>query len=144
MLDDLHVLIVIRKGKRHCTQHPLINFVSSYNLSASHRAFIAKLNSIDIPKIVQEALGMRIGGSQCKRRWVTWKILGRLKIFPLGRKSRNKLGIKYKVNGTLERYKARLVVKGYTQTYEIDYQTFTLVAKMNTICFLLSLATNFD
>ena len=53
--------------------------------------------------------------------------------------------IKYKADGTLERYKARLVVKGYTQTYGIDYQeTFALVAKMNTIRIILSLATNFD
>lgn len=30
--------------------------------------------------------------------------------------------IKNKVNGTTDRYKLRLVVKGYTQTYTIDYQ----------------------
>ena len=29
--------------------------------------------------------------------------------------------IKYKVDGFVERYKARLVSKGYTQTYRIDY-----------------------
>ena len=29
--------------------------------------------------------------------------------------------ITYKANGTLERYKARLVVKGYTQTYGADF-----------------------
>jgi Reverse transcriptase (RNA-dependent DNA polymerase) len=51
--------------------------------------------------------------------------------------------LKYNSDGTMERYKARLVAKGYTQTYVVDYQeTFALVAKMNIVRILFSIAVN--
>ena len=51
----------------------------------------------------------------------------------------------YKSYGTIDRYKVRLVAKGYAQTYGIDYQkTFAPVAKMNTVKVILSLAINLD
>jgi Reverse transcriptase (RNA-dependent DNA polymerase) len=51
--------------------------------------------------------------------------------------------IKYNSDGNIKRYKARLMIKGYTQTYGIDYQEiFTPVANMNTIIIFFSLAVN--
>lgn len=51
---------------------------------------------------------------------------------------------RFKADGTLERYKAPLVAT-YTEAYGIDYtETFAIVAKLNTVRILLSIAANLD
>lgn len=49
--------------------------------------------------------------------------------------------IKTHSNGSIERYKACLVVKGFTQKYEIDYEkTFASVARISSVRALLVVA----
>ena len=49
--------------------------------------------------------------------------------------------LKYHPNGSVDKYKASLVAKCYTQTYSIDYfKTFSPVTKMNSIMILFSIA----
>src|SRR4051812_19537416 len=53
--------------------------------------------------------------------------------------------VKHKPDGIVERYKARLVARGFTQTYGIDFSdTFSPMARMSFIRILLSIAINRD
>jgi hypothetical protein len=53
--------------------------------------------------------------------------------------------VKLKPDCSIDRYKAQLVAKGYTQRYRVDYQdTFAPVAKINTIRIFISIAANRD
>ena len=49
--------------------------------------------------------------------------------------------IKTKSDGSIERYKARLIAKEYAQEYGIDYEeTFTLVTRITSVRSLLTIA----
>ena len=51
--------------------------------------------------------------------------------------------LKHRSDGLLDRYKARFMIKGYTQTYGINYfETFSTVARMNSIKILFSVDVN--
>ena len=120
--------------------YPLANYVSSHRLSKPFQEFLFAIDSINLPKTVDDAL------SSSSWRWVmeeelqalaqnhTWDLVP----LPQGKhvvRSRWVYAVKEHSNGLLERYKARVVAKGCTQKYGLDYQeTLAPEAKMNTVC----------
>ena len=51
--------------------------------------------------------------------------------------------IKTQADGSVERYKAWLVAKGFTQEYGIDYEeTFAPVARLTLVCSLIAVAAS--
>ena len=117
--NDYDVPIAIRKGTRTCTKHPLHLFMSYQNLSHNHKAFLTSLNTVPIPKTLSEALENENWKNPMK---VAIEALEKNKTWDLVRLPRGKKPVgcrwvfttKYNLDGSLERYKARLVPKGYT------------------------------
>ena len=53
--------------------------------------------------------------------------------------------MKYRPDGSVDRYKAMLVAKGYTQTYGVDYfENFSPVTRLNSIRILFSVVVNME
>ncbi|RDX78941.1 hypothetical protein CR513_40699, partial [Mucuna pruriens] len=144
--DDMP--IALRKGKRSCLKYLISQFVHIDHLFVQHQSFIAAIDAIKTPRSVHKALKDENWVQVMKKEMEaleknsTWEIVD-------GPKDKRAIGcrwisVKYKSDGIVERYKVRLVAKGYTQTYEIDYkETFAPVAKMNTVRVIISLATHF-
>jgi hypothetical protein len=123
--------------------YPLSSFISYDNLSSKHKHFCLSISSQPEPKFYHqavkdplwcEAMKAEIKALEENNTWVVTDLP--FDKHPIGCKWVYK--VKYKSDGTIERYKARLVAIGYTQCEGLDYhETFSPVAKMTIVrCFL--------
>ncbi|WJZ87684.1 hypothetical protein VitviT2T_007049 [Vitis vinifera] len=127
-LKDFHCNLLSHKDLPSCaTSYPLSKHLSHGSLSASVKfplwraAMKAELDAMELNK--------------------TWSVVS----LPKGKHS---IGckwiykVKYKSDGSIERHKAPIVAKGYTQQVGLDFfETFSPVAKLVTVKVLLALAT---
>nr|GEX83975.1 putative reverse transcriptase, RNA-dependent DNA polymerase [Tanacetum cinerariifolium] len=129
------------------SRYPMAN-IAKGNLSPEAQKFTTSLYFEEIPTSVEQALESKVWRDAMKTEMDALSKNDTMKrcILPHGKKTMGChwiFSIKYKPNGTIERYKARVVAKRYTQTYGIDYfETFSLVAKIDTIRVLFSIAAN--
>ncbi|RVW34168.1 Retrovirus-related Pol polyprotein from transposon TNT 1-94 [Vitis vinifera] len=129
-IDDSTLPIALRKGVRRCTDHPIGNYVTYEGLSPSYRAFATSLDDTQVPNTIQEALKI----SEWKKtvqdeidaleKNGTWTITD----LPVGKRPvgcKWIFTIKYKADGLVERFKARL------DSSLIGYQSRLVLAQLD-------------
>ena len=143
--------VIVPSHPRRSTRarHPVDRWISYNTFTLDFQLFMTSLHKQTEPKCYSQA-------SQ-NSRWIeamneemealnecqTWEVVPRPR-------DKNVVGskwvykIKYKPDGSIDRYKARLVARGFTQQHGEDYdETFSPVVKMSTIRVILSLAVTF-
>ncbi|KAH0765374.1 hypothetical protein KY285_001245 [Solanum tuberosum] len=119
--------------------HSNTNHVCYDNVSPGYKSYLHAFSATIEPQSFQEASQDKLWMDAMQQEILaledndTWAIVD----IPPGEKaigSKWVYKIKYKSNGEVERYKVRLVAKGYTQKEDLNYHdTFSPVAKMVTI-----------
>lgn len=115
--DDL--LIELRKGKRSCTNHLVSNFVSYKTLNLIYRTFVRSISSVQVPSSLKEAISQSQWWNAMCEEMTTLEKNGAWELVDL-LMGKQPVGckwvytIKYKADGSIDSYKARLIAKWFT------------------------------
>ena len=129
---------------------PISSFVSYNHFPTSSCSFIASIDSIFLPNTIRETLShldwrsAMMDEMQALDDNGTWDLVS----LPIGKKAigfRWVFAVKFNLDGSISRLKARHVAKGYAQNYGIDYSsTFSPVAKLTSIRLFISFVASYD
>ena len=131
------------------TRYPMHHFLSNSRFSSTHSAYLANITTTKEPHTYAQAILDPNWQKSNRRRAFclalqlnqTWTLTP----LPAGQKPiKCKLvyKIKYNLDDNFDRYKARLVTKGYTQIEGVDYsKTFSPTTKLTTLRCLFTIAT---
>ena len=127
--------------------HPIQNTLSYSHLFDSHKAFTLAISTLVEPHFYHEAvtspqwcdaMSKELAALEANHTWLITSLL------PCKHPIRCKwvYKLKFKLDGSTERYNARLVAKGYNQNEGINYfATFSPVAKLVTVKSFVAIAT---
>jgi hypothetical protein len=128
------------------TLYPLSQYVNYANFSPQHRIFLAAITAATEPRSFVEAvkdvrwrnaMQLEIEALENNGTWTVESLPPNKKAIG----SKWVYRIKYHSDGTIERYKARLVILGNNQVEGLDYhETFAPVVKMVTVRTFLAVA----
>lgn len=126
--------------------YPISTHLATSSLSPEYRVFTAAISQLTEPRTYrqaaphkewQEAMNKELEALEKTKTWTLTTLPADKSC--LGFKWVYK--IKYKSDGTIERYKATLVAKGYTQQPGLDYfDTFSPITKITTVRVILAIA----
>ena len=121
--------IALRKKPRSCVKpslHDITHYLNFSSVSSQHKAFLLNIQETSIPRTFHEALKSFHWKEAMNEEMrallqnATWEIVD----LPKGKNlvsCRWVFTLKCKPDGSIDRHKARLVARGYTQMYGIDY-----------------------
>lgn len=126
--------------------YPLSMFIDSDKFSAEHRVFLTAITEGVEPTTFRDVVAQRVWIDGMRKEIDSMELnhTWGMKELPQGKRaidSKWVFKIKYRADGTIERYKARLVALENSQVEGVDYdETFAPVVKMSTVHLFLDVA----
>jgi hypothetical protein len=155
---DPHPMVPLRRSTRvtqppaylqdfvHTVTYPIQHHLTYDKLSTSYKSFVCQVSTIVEPEFYhqavkfpewQTAMAEELAALELNKTWTVEPL-------PAGKhpiSCRWLYKIKFRPDGSIDRYKARLVARGFTQQAGIDFiDTFSPVAKLTTVRVLLTIA----